>query len=117
MKTDTTRSQHEMEIIKNVENARHYQDMMLSEGWKLFIDLKNDRIEKLKDQLIKSATDKETLWLMQIRLNGIIEFMNVLIEGMESAVECLNPQVLAEILKVSAADYEGEFGLPELPNE
>lgn len=108
-------SEHDLEVLHNLEAARHFQDMMRSEGWKLFLELKDKRVEQVKKQFFSTDMDKDALWASQIRLKGIEEFMDALVEGMNNAVECLNPQVLGKLLRINRADYEGEIGLEELP--
>jgi hypothetical protein len=116
--SETTKrfSEHEVEIIKNLEVAKHFQDMILSPGWKLFLELKEKRLQQVRDQLFDATVTKDTLWDMQLRLKGVTDFLDVLFEGVNNSVEALDPQLLRQILSPES-EYGGEFGLPELPPE
>ena len=111
-------SERELEIIKNFENARHLQDLLHHPGWRVFLQLKDKRMEQVKEQfMLMDGVNKEALLAAQIRLKGIMEFIGALLEGIENAVECLDPEAMKQILQttvINPADLDGELNLKEL---
>jgi hypothetical protein len=110
-------SEHEQEIIKNFENARHLLDLKHHPGWKVFLDLKDLRLQQATEQFLTAKLDKDALWASQIRLHGIRDFIGALLEGIDNAVECLDPEAMKMILQATVpnpADLDGDLSLKEL---
>src|SRR5277367_1152120 len=110
-------SQQEREIIQAIENAGYWRDMVNSRGWELFLQLKDKRIEQIKNQFFMTRMDKETTFVTQVRLVGIIEFVNALIEGINSAVESLDPEVLKRLLNsvvIDKAALDGDMNIRDI---
>ena len=110
-------SEKELEILQNFENARHLRDTCSTPGWGIFLKIKEQRLEQIKRQFMMAKVDKESLWAMQVRLNGIVEFLDVLLEGVANAIECLDPDAMKGIIagaRIERADLDGEIGLKEI---
>lgn len=120
MTTETKQkfSEQELDLLKEIETASHFREMVNSRGWELFLELKDLRIAQIEQQVLRSKLDKEALYVTQLRCQGIVEFMGAIIEGINTSVETLDPAVLERMLRatiVNKADLDGELGLEELP--
>lgn len=114
MTEEAVLSEHELEVLKQFSNARHLKDMMNSEGWRVYIELRDHRLAQLKEQFMRAKkVDKEALWAMQCRLDGILDFAEIWHEGIRNAVECLEPEAMQRIIDgvvTNPADLDGDVG-------
>ena len=109
-------NQQDRSILEDFTKARHLQDLILHPGWKVFLELKDIRLEQAKHQYMTASVDRDALWAMQVRLKGIMQFMDALLEGINNAVETLNPDVMKMILQkavIDPADMDGDLNLKE----
>ena len=109
---DNILSERELDIIRDFERARHLSDLIRHPGWAVYLDLRNHRINQIKEQFMRAKVDKDTLWAMQVRLSGIQEFAEAWHEGVINAVESLEPESVQRILDgvtVNPADLDGDL--------
>ena len=111
------RAAQDLDIIRDIEKASHFRDMVNSRGWELFLELKDFRIKQLEEQVLRGKLDKEALWVTQLRCQGVREFFDVLIEGINTAVETIEPGTLERLLRsrFDPVEMDGEPGLTEIP--
>jgi hypothetical protein len=110
--SDVQLSETELSIIREFEKARHLADLVRHPGWAVYLDLRNHRINQIKEQFMRGKYDKDTLWAMQVRLSGIQEFAEAWHEGVVNAVESLEPESVQRILDgvtVNPADLDGDL--------
>jgi hypothetical protein len=106
-------SEQELAILRDFERARHLKDLLLSPGWKIYLEIRDLRISQLKEQFMRAKkVDRDALWAMQVRLDGILDFAEIWHEGIKNAVECLEPEAMQRIisgLKTNPADLDGDL--------
>jgi hypothetical protein len=111
-------SEQEKEILRQLDTARKLRDMVHTEGWEVFKEIVAKRLDQTTQQFLNAENlNKDALWAMQIRLKGIREFLDVLMDGVRSSIETLEPETLSRILTmntVNAAELDGELGLKEI---
>jgi len=107
-------SPHEIEILENFEQARHIQQMMAMHGFKLFLELKDERIKELERQFWASVPkmDANAIWIAAMRKEAIVSFLNLWIAEIEQKIECLDPEVMQRIILNATPDLanlDGDF--------
>src|ERR1700674_280079 len=101
----------ELAILQDFEQARLIQQMMQSQGWGLFLQLKDARIKELERQFWQSAPkmDANATWIAAMRKEAIVSFLNLWIAEIQQKVECLQPENMQRILETkSLADLDGD---------
>ncbi len=104
---------HELEILENFDKARHVQQMMQMEGWKIFLRLKDERIKELERQFWAAAPrmDRDATWIAAMRKEAIVSFLNLWIAEIQEKIECLDPVAMQAIIDnatLAAVDLDGE---------
>jgi hypothetical protein len=109
---DNDLSEKELAILREFERARHLADLVRHPGWHVYMELRDLRIQQIKDQFMRAKVDKDTLWAMQVRLDGIVSFAEAWHDGIITAVETLEPESVQRILdniKTDPADLDGDL--------
>jgi hypothetical protein len=112
--TEFKLSPHEIEILQNFEQARHVQQMMQMEGWKIFLRLRDERIKELERQFWAAAPkmDRDATWIAAMRKEAIVSFINLWIAEIQEKIECLDPVAMQQIIEsatLNAADLDGDL--------
>jgi hypothetical protein len=107
-------SPHELEILENFDQARHVQQMMHMEGWKIFLRLRDERIKELERQFWAATPrmDRDATWVAAMRKEAIVSFLNLWIAEIEQKIECLDPEVMQRIIdnaKLNVADLDDDL--------
>jgi hypothetical protein len=105
-------SEQELAILRDFERARHLADLIKHPGWRVYLDLRDLRISQIKEQFMRARVDKDALWAMQIRLDGIISFSEAWHETVMNSVETLEPESVQRIidgLNPNPADLDGDL--------
>jgi hypothetical protein len=99
--TEVKLSPHELEILQNFEQARHVQQMMAMEGWKIFLRLRDGRIKELERQFWTAAPkmDRDATWIAAMRKEAIVSFINLWIAEIQEKIECLDPIAMQAIIE------------------
>ena len=107
-------SPHELEILQDFEQARHVQQMMQMEGWKVFLRLKDERIKELERQFWAATPrmDRDATWVAAMRKEAIVSFLNLWIAEIEGKIDCLDPVAMQAIIDnatLNLADLDGDL--------
>jgi hypothetical protein len=112
--TEFKLSEHERQILENFEQARHVQQMMTMEGWKIFLRLKDERVKELERQFWAAAPrmDRDATWIAAMRKEAIVSFLNLWIAEIQEKTECLDPVAMQQIIDsatLNPADLDGDL--------
>jgi hypothetical protein len=111
--TEFQLSPHELEILENFAQARLVKEMMSTQGWGVFLKLKDERIKELERQFWAAAPrmDRDATWIAAMRKEAIVSFLNLWISEIEQKIECLEPEVMERIIAHASlkADLDGDL--------
>jgi hypothetical protein len=111
--TEFKLGEHELQILENFSQARLVKEMMSTQGWGVFLKLKDERIKELERQFWAAAPkmDRDATWVAAMRKEAIVSFLNLWIVEIEQKVECLEPEVMERIIRqaTNPTELDGDF--------
>lgn len=109
-------SNHQVEILRQVENAAMLRDLEHVPGWIVYKELAHAKIQALRDISEDANTDKEASWAAKLRLQAVKEFQKCMEELVSQAKDLLEPQAMQRMIE-SVNPHEdvftGELNLTE----
>lgn len=97
-------SKHELEILRQFENAGMLRDLKQSPGWIVLKELAAQKIQDVRELYEGTRMDKDATWLAHGNLKGLKEFWGGLVEIVENAQDLLDPEAMKRIVEGQQLD-------------
>lgn len=114
-------SPHEIETLRQFENAALLRDLQAFPGWIVYKELAAAKIQDIRDRYENSKTDKDATWAAHVALQAVKEFQKCMQELVETAQDILHPDAMKRMIEQAKthdpAQLDGELGLAHLQDE
>jgi hypothetical protein len=97
----TQLSPHEIEVLKQFENAAQLRDLEHIPGWRLYCELAAAKIQSVRDEYENTAMDKDATWAAKISLQALKEFQQGMEELVRQAKDLLDPEAMKMLVESS----------------
>lgn len=91
-------SEHEIEIIRQAENAAFLRDLQLHPAWAVYCKLAQSKIQDIRDMYESSKLDKDGTWVAHASLKAVKEFQAGMEELVNLANDLLDPEALKRLI-------------------
>jgi len=111
-------SPHEVETLRQFENAAMLRDLKSFAGWTIYRELAAGRIQEIRDKYENTNMDKDATWAAKIALQAVRDFQKSMEELVDTAQDILDPDAMKRMIEeTKIADYDGEIGLRILSDD
>ena len=92
-------SEHEKQILQQIETAGHLRDLRHMAGWTVYRELAAAKLQAIRDRYEDARTDKDATWAAHVALQAVKEFQKGMEELVEQSSELLDPEALKQLIE------------------